>query len=195
MFVVFAHSSLFSIISSWFFLLILPEFFQTRNLAQQTIMTATLTTVRHVWYCHHPGSKLRTWDSSLFPGKVSGPLVCSPALSSQALILITVSWVMMWMELLVFTNSGSNLSCSTNLGELWRDLVFGYWNLFPGDGCVSVRGRVEKIQESFGPVLLRVRNKGIHLRSSLSSFSAFAVKHFGQFSPRTVSNWNDVFWV
>lgn len=83
--------------------------------------TTTLTTVLHVWYCHHPGSKLWTWDSFLSPGKASSLPQCAVLPFPPRLLSWFLSvWVMMWMELLVFTNSGGNLSCSTNLGKLLK---------------------------------------------------------------------------
>lgn len=148
MFVISAYSSLFSIITSWFFLLTLPEFFQMRIPAQQMVMTTTLTTVLHLWYCHHPGSKLWTWDSFLSPGKASSLPQCAVQSFPPRLLSWLLSvWVMMWLEFLVLVQQIWVNS--------WRDLGFGYWDVFPGKDCVSVRGHGEKMHESFGLVLLR----------------------------------------
>lgn len=120
MFVIFAYSSLFSIITSWFFLLTLPEFFQMRIPAQQMVIqphlplsfTCGIATIQAV-NCERgiPSSPLGRCPVSL--GVQSCPFL--PGLSW----LLSV-WVMMWMEFLVFTNSGGNLSCSTNLGKLLK---------------------------------------------------------------------------
>lgn len=149
----------------------------------------------HLWYCHHPGSKLWTWDSFLSPGKASSLPQCAVQSFPPRLLSWLLSvWVMMWLEFLVFTNSGGNLSCSTNLGKLLKGprvwvLRCVSWQRL----CICQRPWREDARVFWTG--FAERNKGIHLRSSLLSFSAFAVKHFGQFSPRTVSNWSDIFWV
>lgn len=156
MFVIFAYSSLFSIITSWFFLLTLPEFFQMRIPAQQMVMTTTLITVLHVWYCHHPGSKLWMWDSFLSPGKASSLPRCAVLPFPPRLLswLLLAEW---WCGWSYWSLQTQVVTCHVQQiwVNSWRDLVFGYWDVFPGDDCVSVRGHGEKMQESFGPVLLR----------------------------------------